>query len=99
MAATNPPPEDPETLAMQAPSLHGPGALARGKAFTDKLLAARARTPSGTPEFDRLCAELGAEPGIEHRLTKPKSPQSETDPETVRASVFPANGQGNRVWD
>ncbi len=39
-----------------------------GKEFTDRLFASRA--PSGTHEFDLLCAELG----IEHRLTPPKSP-------------------------
>ena len=43
-----------------------------GKEFTDRLFASRARAPSGTHEFDQLCAELG----IEHRLTPPKSPQT-----------------------
>ena len=43
-----------------------------GKEFTDRLFASRARTASGSHEFDRLCAELG----IEHRLTPPKSPQT-----------------------
>jgi transposase InsO family protein len=41
-----------------------------GKEFTDRLFAARA--PSGAHEFDQLCTELG----IEHRLTPPKSPQT-----------------------
>ena len=43
-----------------------------GKEFTDRLFASRARAPSGAHEFDQLCAELG----IEHRLTPPKSPQT-----------------------
>jgi hypothetical protein len=43
-----------------------------GKEFTDRLSASRARAPSGEHEFDMLCAELG----IEHRLTPPKSPQT-----------------------
>ena len=46
--------------------------MARGKEFTDRLFASRARAPSGTHEFDQLCTELG----IEHRLTPPKSPQT-----------------------
>ena len=62
--------------------------MARGKEFTDRLFASRARAPSGTHEFDQLCAELG----IEHRLTPPKSPQSEEDQETVRGTVSPTNG-------
>ena len=43
-----------------------------GKEFTDRLFASRARAPSGEHEFDQLCAEFG----IEHRLTPPKSPQT-----------------------
>ena len=43
-----------------------------GKECTDRLFASRARAPSGPHEFDQLCSE----PGIEHRLTPPKSPQS-----------------------
>ena len=46
--------------------------MARGKEFTDRLFASRARAPSGTHEFDQLCTELG----IEHRLIPPKSPQT-----------------------
>ena len=46
--------------------------MARGKEFTDRLFASRARAPSGEHEFDQLCTELG----IEHRLTPPKSPQT-----------------------
>lgn len=43
-----------------------------GKEFTDRLFASRARAASGDHEFDRLCTE----PGIEHRLTSPKSPHT-----------------------
>ena len=46
--------------------------MARGKEFTDRLFASRARAASGSHEFDHLCAELG----IEHQLTPPKSPQT-----------------------
>ncbi len=43
-----------------------------GKEFTDRLFHSKARDPSGNHEFDRLCADLG----IEHRLTKPRTPQT-----------------------
>jgi transposase InsO family protein len=51
-----------------------------GKAFTDRLAKStatigegtRRREPSGNHEFDRLCTELG----IEHRLTAPRTPQT-----------------------
>jgi transposase InsO family protein len=43
-----------------------------GKEFTDRLFHSRAREPSGNHEFDRLCDDLG----IEHRLTKPRTPQT-----------------------
>ena len=43
-----------------------------GKEFTDRLFSSRAREASGDHEFDQLCAELD----IEHRLTKPRSPQT-----------------------
>jgi len=43
-----------------------------GKEFTDRLFGQRAKDASGQHEFDALCASLG----IEHRLTKPKSPQT-----------------------
>ena len=51
-------------------------AIDNGKEFTDRLFASRARAPSGEHEFDRLCTELGTKLGIEHRLTPPKSPQT-----------------------
>ena len=43
-----------------------------GKEFTDKLFGRRAKQASGQHEFDTLCESLG----IEHRLTKPKTPQT-----------------------
>lgn len=43
-----------------------------GKEFTDRLFASRARQPTGEHEFDQLCASLG----IEHRLTKPRTPRT-----------------------
>lgn len=43
-----------------------------GKEFTDRLFANQAREPSGEHEFDKLCQALD----IEHRLTKPKHPQT-----------------------
>ena len=53
--------------AIETPLVQVP--MARGKEFTDRLFASRA--PSGTHEFDH-----SAEPGIEHHLTPPKSPQT-----------------------
>ena len=43
-----------------------------GKEFTDRLFASRQRQPSGNHEFDQLCLALG----IEHRLTRPRTPQT-----------------------
>ena len=43
-----------------------------GKEFTDRLFASRERQPSGNHEFDRLCQALG----IEHRLTRPRTPKT-----------------------
>ena len=43
-----------------------------GKEFTDRLFGSRSRQPTGEHEFDQLCQALG----IEHRLTKPKTPQT-----------------------
>ena len=43
-----------------------------GKGFADRLFASRARVPTGEHAFDQLCAELD----IEHRLTKPRTPQT-----------------------
>jgi transposase InsO family protein len=43
-----------------------------GKEFTDRLFGLRKRAATGEHEFDTLCAALD----IEHRLTPPKSPQT-----------------------
>ena len=43
-----------------------------GKEFTDRLFGLRKRAPTGNHEFDKLCAEFD----INHRLTPPKSPQT-----------------------
>ncbi|WP_260674359.1 IS481 family transposase [Comamonas aquatica] len=43
-----------------------------GKEFTDRLFGSRSRQSTGEHEFDQLCQSLG----IEHRLTKPKTPQT-----------------------
>jgi len=43
-----------------------------GKEFTDRLFGGAQRKPSGSHEFDQLCQALG----IEHRLTKPGTPQT-----------------------
>ena len=43
-----------------------------GKEFTDRLFGARAKQASGAHEFDALCQSLE----IEHRLTRPKHPQT-----------------------
>ncbi len=43
-----------------------------GKEFTDQLFASPERQPTGQHEFDQLCRELG----IEHRLTKPRTPRT-----------------------
>lgn len=43
-----------------------------GKEFTDRLFGQRARVATGQHESDALCQALG----IEHRLTRPRSPQT-----------------------
>ena len=43
-----------------------------GKEFTDRLFASHARAPSGSHELDLLCEQLG----IEHRLTRPRTPRT-----------------------
>ena len=57
-----------------------------GKEFTDRLFVYRARAASGSHEFDQLCAELG----IEHRLTPPKSPQTNGMVERFNGCRIPA---------
>jgi hypothetical protein len=43
-----------------------------GKEFTDRLFGLRKRATTGEHDFDTLCTALE----IEHRLTPPKSPQT-----------------------
>lgn len=43
-----------------------------GKEFTDRLFGSKDRQPTGEHEFDQLCDALG----IEHRLTRPRTPQT-----------------------
>jgi transposase InsO family protein len=43
-----------------------------GKEFTDRVFGQGAKDATGAHEFDALCQALG----IEHRLTKPKSPRT-----------------------
>jgi transposase InsO family protein len=43
-----------------------------GKEFTDRLFANRERKPTGKHAFDKQCQALG----IEHRLTRPRTPQT-----------------------
>lgn len=43
-----------------------------GKEYTARLFASRESEPSGNHELDQLCKELG----IEHRLTKPRTPRT-----------------------
>ena len=50
----------------------GSSPMASGKEFTDRLFGLRKRAATGAHEFDTLCAALE----IEHRLTPPKSPQT-----------------------
>lgn len=43
-----------------------------GKEFTDRFITSGERTPTGQHAFDQLCQALG----IEHRLTRPRHPQT-----------------------
>lgn len=43
-----------------------------GKEFTDRLLASKEHEPGGEHEFDQRCQALG----MEHRLTKPRTPNT-----------------------
>jgi transposase InsO family protein len=47
-----------------------------GKEFTDRLFGLRKRAQSGQHEFGMLCTDLD----IEHRLTPPRSPQTNGPP-------------------
>ena len=51
-------------------------AMDNGKEFTDRLFGLHKRAQSGKHEFDKLCTAMD----IEHRLTPPKSPQTNGPP-------------------
>ncbi len=53
----------------------------------------RNTTYSRPMRFDMICEANG----IEHRLTKPNHPWSSEDQKTVRGTVFPTNGQVERM--
>ena len=50
----------------------GSSPMASGKEFTDRLFGLRKRAATGAHEFDTICTVLD----IEHRLTRPKSSQT-----------------------
>lgn len=54
-----------------------------GKEVTDRLFGLRKRGETGEHGFDKLCAALG----IEHRLTSPKSPQTNGMIERVNGRI------------
>lgn len=56
-----------------------------GKEFLDRFITSGERTPTGEHAFDQLCTELG----IEHRLTKPKHPQTNGMVERFEAVASP----------
>lgn len=58
-----------------------------GKEFTDRLFGNRSRQPTGEHGFDRLCQALG----IEHRLSQPKTAQT-------NGMVERFNGRHRFVW-
>jgi len=62
---------------LKAPHWACPVKIARvltdnGKGFTDRPFGSLDRQPTGRHEFDQLCEALG----IEHRLTRPRTPQT-----------------------
>ena len=61
----------------------GSSPMASGKEFTDRLFGLRKRAVTGEHEFDTLCAALD----IEHRLTPPKSPQTNGMVERVNGRI------------
>ena len=68
-----------------------------GKEFTDRLFGSRTRQPTGEHEFDQLCQALG----IEHRLTKPRTPKTNGMVErfNVRLSQVPRSHYFNSAED
>ena len=69
-----------------------------GKEFTDRLFGSRTRQPTGEHEFDQPCQA----PGIEHRLTKPRTPKTNGMVErfNVRLSQVPRSHYltAQRIW-
>lgn len=66
--------------------------MARGIQFAEQ--PRNRNTISSRPmRFDMICEANG----IEHRLTKPNHPWSCEDQKTVRGTVFPSNGQVERM--
>lgn len=43
-----------------------------GKEFTDRFTVSGQREPTGEHKFDKVCTEIG----VQHRLTKPRTPQT-----------------------
>jgi transposase InsO family protein len=54
--------------------------------FTDRLFGLHKRASTGNHEFNQLCAELG----IEHHLTPPKSPQTNSMVERFNGRISDA---------
>jgi transposase InsO family protein len=54
-----------------------------GKELTDRLFGLRKRVATGEPEFDTLCTALE----VKHRLTPPKSPQTNGMVERVNGRI------------
>jgi hypothetical protein len=62
---------------------NGSSNIGDGKAFTEPLFGLRKRATTGKQGFDTLCSE----PGIDHRLTPPKSPQTNGMVERVNGRI------------
>ena len=60
-----------------------------GKEFTDKYCATGKRKPTGNHVFDKMCAEHD----IEHRLTKPRTPQTNGMVERFNGRISDVLGQ------
>ena len=54
-----------------------------GKEFTDRLFGSQSRQPTAEHEVDQLCQSLG----IEHRLTKPRTPKTNGMVERINGSL------------
>ncbi len=65
-----------------------------GKEFTDKLFGSLAKDVSGEHEFDLLCDSLG----IEHRLTKPGTPQTNDMVERFNRRLEQVDRRQRLLW-